>query len=294
MQLKEARKRKKEKLTIVIVPGNKSENARNFTIGKFSLLLISISAIGLIAVFVVGLLVYTPLGHFLPITDPEIENKYGKQIIQVQEKLNTLINEIVVLRQYNLKLRRALGEKISDSDSILVEKYSEPAAEPEVSLKIQPDVEIESGATTPLFGSEEKTFNPLRTSTEVEFGMPDLPLTKPIDGLVTRDFNFENGHLGIDISGKEGSAIFASAPGTIIFADWSYDYGNMIIIAHANGFRTVYKHNQRTLKTAGETVRRGEPIALLGNTGKESTGPHLHFELWKDEIAIDPKDYLLN
>lgn len=294
MQLKETRKRKKEKLTIVFVPGNKSENAKNFTIGKFSLLLISISAIGLIAVFVAGLMVYTPLGHFLPITDPEIENKYGKQIIQVQEKLNNLINEIVVLRQYNLKLRRALGEKISDSDSILVEKYTEPTSEPKVSLKIQPDIEIESGTITPLFGSDEKTFNALRTSTEVEFGMPDLPLTKPIDGLVTRDFNLEIGHLGIDILGREGSTIFASAPGTIIFADWSYDYGNMIIIAHANGFRTVYKHNQRLLKTTGETVRRGEPIALLGNTGKESTGPHLHFEIWKDEIAIDPKDYLLN
>lgn len=290
MQFKDAHKRKKEKLTIVIVPGNKSENAKNFSIGKFSLTLISISAVGLIAVLVIGLLVYTPLGHFLPITDPEIVNKYDKQIIQVQEKLNTLINEIVILRQYNLKLRRALGEKISDSDSILVEKYSEPI----VSLKIQPDVEIERVETPPLFGPDERTFNPLRTSTEVEFGMPDLPLTKPIDGLVTRDFSFETGHLGIDISGKEGSVIFSSAPGTIIFADWSYDYGNMTIIAHANGFRTVYKHNQRILKTAGETVRRGEPIALLGNTGKESTGPHLHFELWKDEIAIDPKDYLLN
>ncbi|MDI6802360.1 MAG: M23 family metallopeptidase [Bacteroidota bacterium] len=294
MQLKEPRKRKKEKLTIVIVPGNKSENAKNFTVGKFSLLLMSVSAIGLIAVFVIGLLIYTPLGHFLPITDPEIENRYGKQIIQVQEKLNTLINEIVVLRQYNLKLRKALGEKISDSDSILVERYTEPANEPKINLKTEPDVEIERVETTPLFGSDEKIFNPLRISTQGEFGMPDLPLTKPIDGLVTRDFNFENGHLGIDISGKEGSAIFASAPGTIIFADWSYDYGNMIILAHANGFRTVYKHNQRLLKTTGQTVRRGEPIALLGNTGKESTGPHLHFEIWKDEIAIDPKDYLLN
>lgn len=294
MHLKETSKRKKEKLTIVIVPGNKSENAKNFTVGKFSLLLISISAFGLIAVFVVGLMVYTPLGHFLPITDPELDNKFNKQIIQVQEKLNTVLNEIVVLRQYNLKLRRALGEKISDSDSILAEKYIEPVSEPKVNLNIQPDVEIESGTTTPLFSSDEKTINPLRTSTEVEFGMPDLPLIKPIDGLITRDFNLEIGHLGIDISGREGSTILASAPGTIIFADWSYDYGNMIIIAHANGFRTVYKHNQRLLKTAGETIRRGEPIALLGNTGKESTGPHLHFEVWKDEIAIDPKDYLLN
>lgn len=294
MHLKETSKRKKEKLTIVIVPGNKSENTKNFTIGKFGLLLISISAVGLIAVLVVGLMVYTPLGYFLPITDPELDNKYNKQIFQVQEKLNTVLNEIVVLRQYNLKLRRALGEKISESDSMLVEKYTEPVSEPKMNLNIQPDVEIESGATTPLLASDEQTFNPLRTSTEVEFGMPDLPLTKPIDGLVTRNFNFDTGHLGIDIAAKEGTTIFASAPGTIIFADWSYDYGNMIIIAHSNGFRTVYKHNQRLLKTTGETVRRGEPIALLGNTGKESTGPHLHFELWKDEIAIDPKDYLLN
>jgi murein DD-endopeptidase MepM/ murein hydrolase activator NlpD len=120
-----------------------------------------------------------------------------------------------------------------------------------------------------------------------------LPLTMPADGYLTRGFDAQQEHYGIDIAGKPGTAIFAAADGSVMFAGWTYEDGFMMIIGHSQGYMTVYKHNQALLKSTAEKVRRGEPIALLGNTGTTSAGPHLHFELWKDGIVCDPDNYLL-
>ncbi len=86
----------------------------------------------------------------------------------------------------------------------------------------------------------------------------------------------------------------AAADGYVVFAGWTQDDGNTIIVSHAGGFLSFYKHNHSLLKAAGMFVRRGEPIAGLGNTGETSLGPHLHFEVWKDGSPKDPAVYLLN
>jgi murein DD-endopeptidase MepM/ murein hydrolase activator NlpD len=79
----------------------------------------------------------------------------------------------------------------------------------------------------------------------------------------------------------------------VIFSGWTYDDGYMIMIGHGSGYQTSYKHNEALLKEIGARVRRGEPIALLGSSGRTSSGPHLHFEVWKDAVPQDPKDYIL-
>jgi murein DD-endopeptidase MepM/ murein hydrolase activator NlpD len=122
----------------------------------------------------------------------------------------------------------------------------------------------------------------------------EFPLTQPTLGFVTRKIDPEAGHFGMDIAGKIGAPVVAAADGIVVFADWSYEYGFMMILSHADGYTTVYKHAQSLLKTVGSSVKRGEMIALLGNTGSTSSGPHLHFELWRDGVPMDPEQYLLN
>ena len=85
----------------------------------------------------------------------------------------------------------------------------------------------------------------------------------------------------------------AAADGYIVFSGWTYDDGNMVIISHGGGYFTIYKHNQSLLKSANDFVKRGQPIALLGNSGNTSYGPHLHFELWKDGQPQNPDEYLI-
>ncbi len=115
-----------------------------------------------------------------------------------------------------------------------------------------------------------------------------LPVLPPVDGMVSRGFDAGRGHFGIDLVATEGTAVRAFADGYVVYADWSSDGGNTVAVQHPDGYLSVYKHNSRLLKRVGERVRARESIALSGNTGRITSGPHLHFEVWRDGLAQDP------
>ena len=94
-------------------------------------------------------------------------------------------------------------------------------------------------------------------------------------------------HKGIDFAAKDGSDIFAVADGVVTWSGKRYGYGNLVEINHGNGYVTRYGHNAETLVTVGDSVRRGQAISLMGSTGR-STGPHVHFEVLKNDRQIDP------
>ncbi len=286
-------KKDKNKSTVLFVPGNKSKRTKSFEVGKIGLSLLIISFVGIIFLTSIVLVIYTPLNTYLPISNPELENRYGKQIIDIQKKLNELLKEIIGLRQYNLQLRKALGEKISEKDSLLLTQIPETPAKQVTETYKEPAIDYEHIETKPVFELEQTEFPHGQEFLDLDIGAPEFPIILPVQGFISKSFLPDEGHLGIDISAKEGLPVIAAASGTVIFSDWSHDYGYMMIIAHGNGFITVYKHNKQLLKVEGEPVKRNETIALLGNTGKKSTGPHLHFELWKNGWILDPRNYLL-
>jgi len=117
-------------------------------------------------------------------------------------------------------------------------------------------------------------------------------LFPPVKGSITEKFNTKNRHYAVDVALAKNTPIKTILNGTVIFADWTPSTGNVIIIRHNNGFISVYKHAASLTKSQGDVVRTGEVIALAGSTGQESTGVHLHFELWKDGYAIDPTQFI--
>jgi murein DD-endopeptidase MepM/ murein hydrolase activator NlpD len=121
-----------------------------------------------------------------------------------------------------------------------------------------------------------------------------FPAILPARGYITRGFGSEANHYGLDIAAKTGSIVSAAADGTVLFAGWTPDDGYLMVLVHAGGFVTIYKHNQSLLRPANARVRRGDPIALLGDSGRTSLGPHLHFEIWKDGSPVDPSLYVMN
>ena len=130
--------------------------------------------------------------------------------------------------------------------------------------------------------------NPVRLTAPAE-----LPMFQPVTGFVSQEFNPSRHHFGMDIAAKQGTPVSAASDGFVVYAGWSYDDGNILMLSHGSGYLTVYKHNEMVLKSIGTAVRRGEIVALLGSSGQTSGGPHLHFEVWKDGIPQDPKAYLL-
>ncbi|MEM8598952.1 MAG: M23 family metallopeptidase [Bacteroidota bacterium] len=120
-----------------------------------------------------------------------------------------------------------------------------------------------------------------------------FPVLPPVEGFLGRGFNAQNGHFGVDFVVEEGTAVRAAGDGYVTFADWTHEGGFTIAVQHADGYLSVYKHNERLLKRIGDRVRSREAVAVSGNTGEITTGPHLHFELWRNGLAQDPRQYLV-
>ena len=106
----------------------------------------------------------------------------------------------------------------------------------------------------------------------------------PFDGL-------EAFHKGVDFAGSAGSPVTAVAAGVVTWAGERAGYGKLVEINHGDGFTTRYAHNERTLVTVGQTVKRGESVALMGSTGR-STGPHVHFEVLRNGRQVDPLSFI--
>lgn len=115
---------------------------------------------------------------------------------------------------------------------------------------------------------------------------------KPVKGVISSEYNKKKNHYGIDLVAANNEHILSTLDGTVIFTGDDPDYGRTIQIQHTNGFVSIYKHNNHLFKKVGDMVVAGEAIAVIGNTGKLSTGPHLHFELWYNGRTVNPAEYI--
>lgn len=114
----------------------------------------------------------------------------------------------------------------------------------------------------------------------------------PVEGIVSRSYDEKIRHYGTDIVAKADAQVAAVLDGVVIFTDWTIKTGYVIQVQHANNLVSVYKHNSTLLKKQGDYVRAGEVIGVVGNTGEESSGPHLHFELWRAGNPLNPEDFI--
>ncbi len=284
---------KKNAYEIVVIPQGNTGSTSSFKASVLTIALVCVGIILVIASLTVASIIYTPVSSLLPMSEEQLQKRYGSELFEVQNRLKRISGEVIVLREYNNKLRKALGQKeipsdsdftiasatlpstVEDKDRVVTEtqKKQEPVAEKQVAQTIV--------YRTTNSVKEEATFR------------AEFPIIAPAVGYVSRTFESEKGHYGIDYAGKIGSLIVAAADGYVVFAGFTSEDGHTIMLSHGGGFLTNYKHNQSVLKSVGEFVKRGEPIALLGNSGRTSFGPHLHFEVWNNGKAQNPNDYLI-
>ena len=115
----------------------------------------------------------------------------------------------------------------------------------------------------------------------------------PLMGIITDGFDRKTKHFGLDVVAKEKSRISSVLDGTVVISTWSSETGYVIGVQHQNGYLSLYKHNSIILKSIGDFVSAGEHVAIIGNSGDLSSGPHLHFELWHEGIPVNPENYIV-
>lgn len=121
----------------------------------------------------------------------------------------------------------------------------------------------------------------------------DLHFFTPVNGIITGDFDPAHDHFGVDLVAEPDAVVKAALDGTVTLSNWTLETGYVIQIQHDYEIITVYRHNATLFKTVGEKVAAGDAIAIVGNSGELTTGPHLHFELWHDGVPLDPVDYIV-
>lgn len=123
-------------------------------------------------------------------------------------------------------------------------------------------------------------------------GISQIHFFVPVKGVISNQFDSRADHFGVDLVSDPNAMISAVLEGTVIFSGWTLETGYVIYIQHSSDLVSVYKHNAELLKNNGDKVKVGEAVAIIGNTGELSTGPHLHFELWHKGDALDPEQYI--
>ena len=243
---------KSNKYTVMFIPEGES-NARSRHISKRTFYLIIATALSILLINICSIIYFFP-----KISDYHTLKNQHKIFSAERTKILNLTRDLERIKQMDELVRASLG----------------------TTLDIDSDLEN----TDSIVPSKELV-------TKVSY-IENIPSVAPISGFISQKSEnlglfIKTAHNGIDIVAKEGTPILASASGVVVFSGWTYEFGNMIILYHGDDYFTHYGHNKNNLVNQLEMVNRGDVIGLVGSSGM-STGPHLHFEAWREYIPIDP------
>jgi murein DD-endopeptidase MepM/ murein hydrolase activator NlpD len=222
----------------------------------------------------------TPLKDVLVVINNSELKAQTEKIQQLQDRVISLTEQLQTLASANEKIKYAI--KLAQKDSTKSNDAIYDTLRKPIYKKVQ------------IGGSILNVFRDFLTKYFFA-GNETIPfmLFSPCEGIITQEFNPSIGHMGIDYGLKIGSPVYAAAGGLVTFADYTFNNGFMIIIQHDDGFVTLYQHCSAILKKVRDYVNQGDLIALSGNSGKNTTGPHLHFEVWENGKPIDPQKIIL-
>ena len=244
-----------------------------FVIGSLCTILLVTGTIFLIA--------FTSLREYIP---GYSSTSLKKRATELHYKTDSLQRVIDMNEQYYSSIKRVLTGDIStvefNRDSVL-DAANIDASE----MVLTPSKE--DSLLRDIVDKEDK-YNVFETS----LSESNFVLFPPVNGTISEPFNLKEKHYAVDVVVAKDTPVKATADGTVIFSEWTTETGYVMILEHSNELISVYKHNASLTKQQGDLVKAGEVIALAGNTGELTTGPHLHFELWNRGYPVNPSNFI--
>ena len=281
--------RTQEKKRIIILDVDNFEEKRSYTTSKFNVFVLLSFFTILLGFLTFMLISYSSLKNLIPgYPNPTQQQEIKNKSIVIDQKLTELLSKTEKEKLYINNVMQILNGSI-------------PIDEKDTSWK---KIQASSNSNTNEISSSEKSMrekvqNREKFDIDIIPGgalksevLPELLLFPPIKGEITNKMNISSGHYGVDIIAPKNEAVSSILNGTIIYHNWSPTDGHVVHIQHKKNLISIYKHNSEILKEIGDFVESGEPIAIVGNSGEHSTGPHLHFELWHNGYPLDPEIFI--
>ena len=277
----------RKKYRVVVYSNETYEEKIHFKLTLLNFFNILVFSSVLLIVLVIYLIAFTPLREYIPgYTDVSL----NRRVYEMERRADSLEEVFKHKDLYINNLKRIITGEGFENDSVnsLLTKSVNTSYD---------NITIKKSKQDSIFrlGYEEETRNNLFSNKIISDISQEFKLVSffpPLSGIVTNHFNREGKHFGTDIVASNNSVIKATADGTVIYSDWTVDNGYCIGIQHNGNLFSVYKHNAVLLKENGDFVNAGDAIAIYGNSGSLSTGPHLHFELWYNGTPLNPEDYI--
>lgn len=277
---KEVIKRLKSKFRLVVINDDTFEERFSLVLSPLNVFTVFGVSLLIFSAVLISVIAFTPLREFIP----GYSDLKTKQLATFAAfKADSLEIKLSQNEQYLENLRRILNN------------------EPTQNFIAEVDEQNIKYDTIQLRKSKEDSLLRQKVENEERFNvMPGIArnetvnigsvfLFPPISGVLTSSFNPSIKHYGVDIVSNENEVVKATYDGTVIIATWSSEDGYVIQLQHQNDLISVYKHNSTLLKKVGDQIKAGEAIAIVGNSGENSSGPHLHFEIWHKGIPLDPQ-----
>ncbi len=263
---------------VVVSSEDTFEERLSFSTNKFNVFLVlSLYSIILIA-FTISVVFFTQIREMVP---GYSSSDLLTQAIYLTKKTDSLENELELNNTFYKSIENVLSgkaEQIIYKDTLAVSNEKD-------NIYYQAVLANAEDSILRKYVEEEDKFNLTKNELVIENKM----FVSPVKGQITQKFDPLNNHFALDILVDTGTPVKSILEGKVIFSEWSVDTGHVLIIDHGDDIISVYKHNSKVLKTQNNFVKAGEVIAYSGNQGTLSTGPHLHFELWKNGTPINPE-----
>ena len=278
-KIKNVKKQTESNYRLVVMKEDSYQEKFALSLSKRNIFLISFFVTFLVILTTSLIIFYTPIREYIPGYDT---SKIRSQAIENLEKIDSLMRTLQKNEQFIESFSSTLkGESFNN-------KYENTNIITELDLsELESNIQIEDSILR-IFVDKEDKFNVI----ENENNQISLDLISPASGLISEGFNLADKHFGVDIVLKERSSVKSISDGIVLFSDWTLGSGYTLVIYHKNKLTSIYKHNQSVQVEKGEFVQSGQVIALSGNTGEFTTGPHLHLEIWDSQGPLDPEDLI--
>lgn len=283
-QEKSFRDKLKDSYRLIIRNNETFQEVGNYNLTRFQLYLSSLIFLLLFSIFIFLLIGFTPLKRLVPGYGKLSSNK---ELVNLNKKVLALENELSAQKLYTDNFRKIMVGDLKTINEVDQNNVDFPDSLLNVErIKEDEQLRREIDATETLLAPSKPGNNSSTKPLELIYLVP------PIKGTISAGFDANNQHFGVDILAPKGSPIKTIMDGVVVMSDWTLDTGHTIGIQHSNNIFTFYKHNSAILKKTGSYVHSGEAIAIIGNSGTLSTGPHLHFELWQNGQPVNPTDFI--
>jgi len=282
----EERKKKKffEKLKdqyrLIIYNDTTFQSVWSMKLSRLKVFTVTSLTSAVLVVLVILLIATTGLREYIP-GYPKAE--YRQMLVRTALKIDSLENELEKRDDFFKGIQAIVSGEIPE-DQLQVDTAVEPN-----------EIEFQEYNHDSVFQDKllaEQLSLSLQPEESQRTGLNQIHFFVPLNGVITNHYDAASDHFGIDLVSDPNSRISAVLDGTVIFSGWTLETGYVIYLQHEADLISVYKHNSELLKNTGEKVKAGEAIAIVGNSGELTTGPHLHFELWYSGNSIDPEQYI--